>query len=145
MGSVGGSSGVAGVRSFGARSFGRGRVRCGCTRRGQAAHLASISTNDHPGTSKTVESEVPSGCTVLGGQQKLSVQKPATPEDHTACVRLPRWRVPGSQKVSARLSRAKAAALATGAVEEVAVETQLAGRENTPRMSALSALLAAWD
>ena len=40
---------------------------------------------------------------------------------------------------------AAAAASATGAAEAAAVETQLAGRANTPRMSALPALLAAWD
>ena len=50
---------------------------------GQAARLASISTIL---TSRTVESEVPSGHAVLGAQQKLSAQQPAPPEAILVCA-----------------------------------------------------------
>ena len=50
---------------------------------GQATHLASISTIL---TSRTVESEVPSGHAVLGAQQKLSAQQPAPREAILVCA-----------------------------------------------------------
>ena len=56
---------------------------------GQAARLASISTIL---TSRTVESEVPSGHAVLGAQQKLSAQQPAPRKPSWSAHSTPRMR-----------------------------------------------------